>query len=258
MTLKLQIVSDLHLDFLPDLSGLLDLIKPSAPYLAVLGDTCEIEHRYYLQFLELIAPHWKRIIIINGNHEFYGNLTQTKSDLEELQRDMVSKYDNIVILENDHIDIDGVRIVGTTLWSHIPKQAEESVTNNINDYFRIATSQLKPMTVKEVNEWHDLACTYLETILDETTGPVIVLTHHAPYRQGTSHPMFEMANANLTNHSYSTNLERLFKDRENVLVWAFGHTHWCCDFKHGGTRVCSNPRGYRQCENYNPEFTIEV
>lgn len=32
---------------------------------------------------------------------------------------------------------------------------------------------------------------------------------------------------------------------KNVKVWAFGHTHWNCDFvEEGGKRVLTNQRGY--------------
>jgi hypothetical protein len=34
-----------------------------------------------------------------------------------------------------------------------------------------------------------------------------------------------------------------------VAVWAFGHTHWNCDFERAGVRVVANQRGYRDGES---------
>ena len=31
---------------------------------------------------------------------------------------------------------------------------------------------------------------------------------------------------------------------EPVVAWAFGHTHWNCDFEEKGVRIVSNQRGY--------------
>jgi hypothetical protein len=40
-------------------------------------------------------------------------------------------------------------------------------------------------------------------------------------------------------------------------MWAFGHTHWECDFERVRVRVLSNQRGYGEGrDDYDPRKTV--
>lgn len=120
-TLQLQIVSDLHLDSLEDPISKLQsgLIIPSAHVLAVIGDTCSLDGPMFEEFLNYVAPRFKHVLIVNGNHEYYSETTHTIQQLKTSQVSTISQFDNVTLLDNSFVDIDGFRIVGSTLWSHI-------------------------------------------------------------------------------------------------------------------------------------------
>ena len=71
---------------------------------------------------------------------------------------------------------------------------------------------------------------------------VVVLTHHAPSHDGCSDPRHGKPPLRMECYGFSSDMESLFGPR--LALWAFGHTHFNCDFKRGGTRVISNQRGY--------------
>lgn len=259
---EIQIVSDLHLDFLKSpVKQWQQIIEPLAPYLCILGDTCELKNiNLFRLFLEAISPHWKRIIIINGNHEFYGYKSRhNKEKLETKQKNVISKLHNVHLLANSHIDLDGFRFLGTTLWSHVPVHAIADVEWYVNDYRSIYTAK-RTIDTRITNKWHETAVRYLSDAIKESPFPVIILTHHAPLMKGTLKPEYENSkdpDRRNSNHGFATNLERLMGDK--VKLWAFGHTHWCCDFIHQGTRIYSNARGYPSDDMvYRPDYLIKV
>lgn len=260
--MEIQVVSDLHLDFYE--SSLedewKDIVEPVTPYLCILGDTCEIkEIELFERFLTLISPFWEHILLLNGNHEYYGyDSKYNKKKLLEMQKKVLEKFENVHFLDNDFIEFEGVRFIGSTLWSRVPKKAIDDVEWYMNDYRSIYVGK-KEVTVKETNKWHEQSVRYLYEKITESKLPVVVLTHHAPLMKGTSDPKYENSSdpdTKLTNHGFATNLESLMKP--NLFFWGFGHTHWCCDFTHRNVRIYSNPRGYDTDEKYRSNQIIKL
>lgn len=72
LPLKIQIVSDLHLESRQGLPT----IKRAAPVLALLGDigyaSCGIEGDKLKQFLHAQTEMFDEVILLAGNHEYYG------------------------------------------------------------------------------------------------------------------------------------------------------------------------------------------
>ena len=85
--MKIQIVSDLHLEFAP-----IPEIKPDADVLVLGGDICLAQHLYrhplqlgdmqnndghasdaarYREFFKYCSENWKTVIYFAGNHEHY-------------------------------------------------------------------------------------------------------------------------------------------------------------------------------------------
>ena len=105
----------------------------------------------------------------------------------------------------------------------------------------------------------------------------LVLTHHAPIVEGASDPKFSHSN-NPTLSGFVTDMltpitgvDFTGKPRERGVLlgpplhtWAFGHTHWCCDFSLKGKhsiRLVSIQRGYKSgmqdCAlSFNREFVL--
>jgi len=113
---KIQFCSDLHLEF-PENKALLTgtPIKPVGDILILAGDivpfTAMEDHP---DFFYYISDHFKQSYWIPGNHEYY------HSDAVRYSGKLIEKIrDNISLVSNQVIILDGIRFIFTTLWSSI-------------------------------------------------------------------------------------------------------------------------------------------
>ena len=171
-----------------------------------------------------------------------------------------SRRKNLFYLQNRSYNLDKIRIIGTTLWSHIPVSAQHEIDTRVKDYRNIHL----PVNLRHVdwsciqprntNSWHKTAVDFIKQELKDAAQDqkCIVLTHHAPLTRGTCAPRYE--NDSIQS-AFSTPLDNLFKEYVTLHQWAFGHTHWACDFKFHQTRLISNPGA---SQNFNKAFSIEL
>jgi len=187
--------------------------------------------------------------------------------------------------------IKNIRILGTPLWTHVPEHAKIQVQNRLSDYSKIqirgdgaqfsepsekgkekeTPGLLRHLRVEDTNQWHKNELEWLKSEIQksrEKNEKMIIFTHHSPiFGNGCSNPeMWE----DETNFAFSTDLMDMMK--EDILLWAYGHTHWFHDMHFSGTRVLSNPHGYptinNQTRNYDatkdddnpfdPSFVVEL
>jgi len=103
-----------------------------------------------------------------------------------------------IYMDKTSILVDGVRVLGTTLWSYVPPDKIPHVANALNDYHLIKvkdpnTNETKLLNVeKSVGWFHDELNWLKEQIaLAKQNGErVVVFTHQAPLVAGTSHPRY--------------------------------------------------------------------
>ena len=119
--LKIQIASDLHLEYYPINYALaleeLIIPDPNAHALALLGDICALgsdKHLpLYTSFLNQVSQAFPVVLILAGNHEYYspkGKYTMT--DVKQRLTVLCDHFDNIHLLDNDSIELQGVKIIG--------------------------------------------------------------------------------------------------------------------------------------------------
>lgn len=170
-------------------------------------------------------------------------------------------------------------ILGCTLWTQLNADDMEILQWSMTDF-----KQIKGMTPELYDNLHVRDCRWLEDELSQlvmqTDKKVIVFTHHAPYADGVSDPKFSGPNnptssgfvTDLQSHASGVDLEGRKRNRGALLTapvhtWAFGHTHWCCDFNvvegNHNVRLVSNQRGYKNgTENhklpFNKEFVLTL
>jgi predicted phosphodiesterase len=143
--MKIQVVSDLHLEF-----GTISIENTGADTLILSGDIClanELNDRdnynvmgeqnrssVYHTFFQECSARFKNVIYISGNHEHYhGDIAKSHDRLKE----KLAYLKNIHILECESIYIDGITFVAGTLWTDMNR--EDPVTLNsikgvMNDY----------------------------------------------------------------------------------------------------------------------------
>eukprot|EP00947_MAST-08B_sp_MAST-8B-sp1_P003118 g3118.t1 len=293
-------------------------IEPAAPVLALLGDigilTSSKMIAEYRRLLEWCSTKFEAVLVLTGNHEYYNTQPVgatstaaaasfqpvTKEEADATLRQLCGIFRNVHMLssEDGAMDINGVLILGTTLWSAVPgarnrdAPARRSVEGFLNDYQLIYTAAESAVAGigscsgardgggggggggrrridAEVssNRWFRSEVAWIRESIEAGRGrhgyeTVVVLTHHAPSLEGTSDPVHGRPpphGHNLQGHGFASDLDFLFG--QDIRVWAFGHTHYNCDFVRNGTRVVSNQKGYGwhfDKVRYDPAKVIEV
>jgi len=253
--MKLNILSDLHLGF-----SELDTPLNDADVVVLAGDIARPRQ----------AAQWamrlhKPVIYVPGNHEFYGSSLDAAA--AELKR--LCAGTRIHVLDNDDVTIDGVRFIGSTLWSDFMlfgngarrTAAIVEAQRLMRDFSRIRIGERSDALFTPADSARLFArnAEWLDRRLDVPhAGPTVVVTHHAPSRRSI-HARFADS---LLNACFVSNAEHL-AGAERVQWWIHGHTHDSFDYALNGTRVICNPRGYAKAgvnENarFDPDLTIDV
>jgi len=251
----LNILSDLHLSL-----GELDLPDTAADVVILAGDVGRPK----------MATSWalgfaKPVLYVPGNHEFYGD--SIAGTLTELKR--LCTGTNVRVLDGDEAIVDGVRFLGTTLWTDFMLFGEgaeraaamDEAERSMRDFSRIRVGELpeKLFTPADSAALFRIQAAWLESRLAEPfPGPTVVITHHAPSKRSI-HPRFADS---LLNACFVSDAERLV-DGRRASLWIHGHTHDSFDYVLNGTRVVCNPRGYarnglNENRRFDPNLAIEI
>jgi predicted phosphodiesterase len=234
---KVQVASDLHLEFLGKLLPRERLISPAhgADLLVLAGDIGN-----GIEAVEMFKNWPVPVLYIAGNHEFYGHsLEQMRMDLRN-----AAAGTHVTFLDNDVKDFGGVRFLGTTLWTdyklernRTQRQLMESAGLRISDHCRIDCSGGKFTPERALAE-HELSRAWLKDALNRPyDGRTVVVTHHGPHRLSV-HPRYV---GNPVNASFVSDLGEFLPKAD---LWIHGHVHDSFDYKVGGSRVIANPLGY--------------
>jgi Calcineurin-like phosphoesterase len=253
--MKINVLSDLHVGY-----SALDTPLNDADVVVLAGDIAPPRQ----------AAQWalrldKPVVYVLGNHEFYGSaITVAAAELKRL-----CAGTPIRVLDNDDVVIDGVRFVGSTLWTDFRLYGDgarraaaiDAAQRSMRDFSRIRVDDASGalFTPDDSAALHARDAAWLERRLAVPhAGPTVVVTHHAPSRRSI-HPRF--ADSPL-NACFVSDAEHLV-GADRAAWWIHGHTHDSFDYLLNGTRIICNPRGYAKAgvnENprFDPDFTIEV
>jgi hypothetical protein len=144
-TVRIQVASDIHLEFHDGALLYVDaIVAPTgASVLALVGDIGSPTKSSYDAFLSAVAARYEHVLVVPGNHEYYGGSAPdapSMADLASTMRKKCALYPNVHLLDDDAVVLDGVRYVGSTLWSFIPNVFRNRCTKDINDYHLIRTA----------------------------------------------------------------------------------------------------------------------
>ncbi len=248
--MKLQVFSDLHVEFEP-----FEAPQSDADVVILAGDIHVGKHG--LKWALEAYPDTP-VVYVFGNHEYYGGVMPNLYDKlkEEAQGTRVH------ILNNEAVAIAGVRFLGCTLWTDFnlfgdPAWAGFHAEQSMADYRKIRLApNFRRLRSDDTAALHRASLRWLdETLGQDWDGPTVVVSHHAPSQR--SIPAF-YANDSLS-PGYASALDNFVEDRA-IDVWVHGHTHEACDYQIGATRVVCNPRGYPNegVTGFDPGFMIEL
>lgn len=235
--MNIQFASDLHLEVPKNTRYFQkESIIPNADILILAGDTmCWDEDYLQNSFWDELSSAFAQVLVIPGNHEFYKGY-----DLALLHKSASGTIrHNIHWYYNHSIVIDGVQIILSTLWSHIPSDISERILSCSNDFTYIQYRDAS-ITVDQYNDENHICIDYITKELQSKYSKRIVVSHHAPVLDALYEPLRYSWYAQL----YGNNLNELIEEN-TIDYWIYGHSHQNINpFIINDTILISNPCGY--------------
>lgn len=252
--MKLNVLSDLHLS-----KAELDPPETDADLVVLAGDLARPDAA-----MEWARQLRKPAIFVPGNHEFYGgSLASTVNRLRAL-----AEGSSIRVLSDDEVVIEGVRFLGSTLWTDFmlfgsgkAPAAMAQAQRLMHDFSRIRADDEagRIFTPQDAASRFALHSAWLDGRLDEPfDGPTVVITHHAPSALSVD-PRFSDS---LLSACFASSADDLLQHGRAAL-WIHGHMHHSVRYRLHGVRVVCNPRGYvvngaPENPHFDPRLVVEI
>nr|POF14026.1 uncharacterized protein CFP56_03050 [Quercus suber] len=259
----IQIMSDLHLETHPTY----DYDFPqTAPYLALPGDIGHVATEHLIQFLIRQLLRYRVVFFLLGNHEPYHmswdfakeRMIKFEQNSQRLRANDAS-IGKFVFLEKTRFDLDdNITILGCTLFTNVTSGEATAVQSRMVDFRDIINWDVGDHVEAHLEDLQWLNRQVSEVAQSGRTA--IIFTHHSPSTDPRArNPRYGRSEVD---SGFATNLcnEHCWTNKA-VVLWAFGHTHYNCDFVDDyGKRVMANQKGYYLIpqKTFQPGKTIEI
>jgi predicted phosphodiesterase len=251
--MRILIYSDLHLEFPAALEHF--SVPPDLEFDTVIlaGDIHAHSHG-----IDWAAATFagKPVIYVAGNHEFYG--AHIYGLVLEMRK--AAEQCGVHFLEQDAVVLNGVRFLGTTLWTDfalmgagLASVAMHTAARCMPDFrvIRIGASHGQAVKADKFETWNAGILQPADTVLlfkrsrewlagklaEPFNGTTVVVTHHLPSARSVAQ-RFEQ---DPVSAAFASNLDHLVQQAD---LWVHGHTHDSFDYTINKSRVVCNPRGY--------------
>lgn len=184
----------------------------------------------------------KPLFVIAGNHDYFG------ADIAEQDAIMrkLTAGTRVTFLQCDAVDVAGVRLLGTTLWTDYTYNAQPDTlakaAQTMRDYREI-TAYGRPFMPADSVALHLQQRAWLKAALQKAAAdgmPSVAITHHSVSPRSVSEQYKDFA----SNAGFVTDLSDWMTADFAPKLWIHGHTHEAFDYQQGHTHVVVNPRGY--------------
>jgi Icc-related predicted phosphoesterase len=240
--MKLLILSDLHTEFLQywDLPESL----PDFDVCVLAGDIAGSPAKGVEFALSAPALAGKPVVYVPGNHDFYGGEIENRIRVGK----EACAGTNVHLLDRDTVIIDGVRFVGTILWTDYALDGQRPWSMAVAAralYDHKVIERRGPhgavrFSPADALARHQADRAFIERALAAPfDGPTVVVTHHAPHPGSVAQRFRDDA---LT-PCFVSDLSEVI-DRHQPALWIHGHTHDNFDYRVGATRVVCNAKGF--------------
>lgn len=247
MTVRLWVLSDLHLDVCP-----LDLTPPEHDVAVVAGDVSERLCRHVLPWLRQLRESTGRPVVYTpGNHDWWRCTYQR--ELAEA-RPLAADAGVSLLVEGEVVEHAGMRFVGATLWtdwSLRPDQRARALSagsdreTGLRDVRRVKWrrgpgnySAFLPTVSAALHR--EQRRRVEDALAVPFEGPTVVVTHHAPHERSLRGGEWREP----VDAAYASDLSAVLEGPTAPDLWVHGHVHESKDYTVGRTRVVANPRGY--------------
>lgn len=281
--MKLQLLSDLHLESHPHFSPSL---APGADLLVLAGDigsyqpgSLLTDDDYGLARFSPLPRYagWPTpVVFVPGNHEYDGQ----DFDAAHLRLRHTCDRLGLIWLERDSLVLDGVRLVGTTLWSDFDALADHHGVNDQDQRlkrrqkaFRAANFYLaktggtrhgEPFLAPQIRAQALQCQAWLRAALAQPfAGTTVAITHFAPSLRSAD-PRYGLTPGTA---GFCNAMDDCLP---HAALWLHGHLHAPSDYQAQGVhedgrpwrcRVVANPLGYArkgEQEAFLPHCVVTV
>lgn len=253
--MRCHYLSDLHLE-----SETFEQRLPHGDVLIIAGDLCHArcldpartdkysinQRDRVMRFIDEARTNFAHVLFVAGNHEHYDGIFEETVPL--LRRHLPG----ITVLDNETVELDGIRFFGSTLWTDFEGRSEavmKKVGRRMGEYFFVKTrgasanpeAPLRKFQLEDALQAHDQAMAALLSDVKAGYGKsTVVITHHAPSKRGCN-PQFS---SNGLDGAYYSALDSQIACLTTVPVWIHGHTHVAKTYQIGRVKVRTNARGF--------------
>jgi Icc-related predicted phosphoesterase len=242
---KIQIVSDIHLEFL---KYECEIPVTDADVVVYAGDI-GVGTRHMDWFKGELEKHQKPLIYVLGNHEFY---YQNMMDIRSKWADFADEYPDFNLLDNGSTVVNGVIYIGGTMWTDLDGRnamSEMAINESLNDFSCIRKSDnIESFRAMDSAIEFDNTMNYLRVIHEmiHEDDKVVMVTHHSPSHQSVA-PQFRGSGIN---GAFASDLDG-FIEFSKINLWIHGHMHNVSDYMIENTRIVANPKGYPNEGSYS-------
>ncbi|NCW20155.1 MAG: metallophosphoesterase [Gammaproteobacteria bacterium] len=188
------------------------------------------------------------VFFVPGNHEYDG---MPFEEAHERLQETCERLQIIWLHQRVHV-VNGVRLIGCTLWSDfealVPQhgpltqqlKAREKAERAANFYLRKTGTTFKGEAfLSDAVRAQALAdqAWLARTLSEPFSGPTVVVTHFAPTLKSAD-PRYGLTPGTA---GFCNALDHLLPKAN---LWLHGHLHCAQDYVHMGCRVAANPLGY--------------
>jgi predicted phosphohydrolase len=269
--MKVRLISDFHTEFWGrdgDLSVFPGLVYRYIPHLpqdkatvlVCAGDmgTYRGYETTYQLLLALLAPRFRKIIMIPGNHSYYNSTGIWGNEKKFWNNHYLPE--NVAYADDEVVTVGDIVFVCSCMWTdfhHSDPKAMERATYQMNDfrliYVEPEESLRRPITPEMTVARHLHSVAFIRGALEKHRGKrCVVVTHHAPSPRSIS----LQYQGDSLNPAFFTDLTNLILEYQ-PLTWVHGHMHDSQRYHIGQTQIICNPLGYYPSA-INPSFDAEL
>ena len=257
--MEIRFITDIHWESGPFLLERTEADKDRV--LVITGDLATND--LIIDALLSVAPGFRAVIYIPGNHEYEGANISNARTFMELQINKYSELRNVYVLNNDYVIIEGVRFIGSTYWTDFNNSdwfAIHASKDKVSDFEFINIDRVDPRKFHPTDavRLHNDSKMFVEQMCHiPFEGATVVCTHFAPSFKSMD-PIWE-TRLGAIKHYFASNDDNIV-GYSDAKYWLHGHIHSSKDYMLGDTRVICNPRGNAVWENkdFDPNLILEV
>jgi predicted phosphohydrolase len=235
----LQYASDLHLEFPANKEYLKQHpLQPVGDVLVLAGDIVPFavmdKHQ---DFFSYVSDNFETTYWLPGNHEYYHfDIAEKSGVLNEAIRS------NVFLVNNTSVVHEHVKLIFSTLWSHISLGHQWQIERSLNDFHQIKNQGFR-FSAEAYNQLHSESLAFIQKELNANKEEqMAVFTHHCP--TFLNYP--EQYKGDVLNEAFAVELHGLIEASE-IASWVYGHHHSNTpEFNIGKTLMLTNQLGYVQ------------